>query len=91
MSRNKACNNSKRACMKMFVIIAAAVALIAALGFFIDDRAVDELKHTLDLWTIVTLVVIINLVCFVCFLVLSSAYHWVKSDLKSSGDIEDID
>ena len=81
------CNiNRKRACAKMAAVSVLVVAVLAALIWLVNDRMLDELKHTLSLWTIVALVLIINLVSFVCFVVLYAAYRWVRRDLKPRPD-----
>lgn len=86
---NSHCNiNKKRACMKMAVVAVAIIAALAALVLLLDGQALDELKHSLSLWTIVALVVVINLVSFVCFIVLYAAYRWVRRDLKPVRDAE---
>lgn len=79
-SENHACK--KRALGKILISVLVAGVLIALLSHFISDQALDELKHSLSLWTIIALVVIINLAGFICFLVLFAVYQWIRCDLK---------
>lgn len=83
--------NGKRACVKIAVVVAAIMLVLAAMVAVVHDgQVLDELKHSLSLWTIVALVVIINLVSFLCFVVLYAAYRWVRRDLKPRRD-DDLD
>jgi amino acid transporter len=88
MDNSHCSTNKKRACVKIAVVAVAVIAALSALALLLDGQALDELKHTLSLWTIVALVVIINLVSFVCFVVLYAAYRWVRRDLKPPRDAE---
>lgn len=74
--------NRFRALLKTFFILACVAAAVAALSYFVDDQALNVLKHNLSLWSIIALVVIINLVSFGCFVVLCAAWQWVRRDLK---------
>lgn len=75
--------NPRRALAKTGFIIVTAILIIAALAYFVNEQALDELKHNLSLWSLIALVIIINLVSFICFIVLYAAYRWVKGDLKA--------
>lgn len=88
MNNASQCTNKKRACAKIALVAVLVLAAIAALVMLLDGQALDELKHTLSLWTIVALVLVINLVSFVCFVVLYAAYRWVRRDLKPPRDAE---
>lgn len=72
----------KRACVKMAAVLLAIIAAVAVLSQFITVDAIDTLKHSLSLWSIIALVIIINLVAFGCFIVLYFAYQWIRCDLK---------
>jgi uncharacterized BrkB/YihY/UPF0761 family membrane protein len=80
--------NGKRACVKIAVIAVLIAAVLAALIFVVNGQMLDELKHSMSLWTMIALVIIINLVSFVCFVVLYAAYKWVRRDLKPRRDDE---
>jgi amino acid transporter len=80
--------NKKRACAKIALVAVLVLAALVALVTLMDGQVMDEIKHTLSLWTIVALVVVINLVSFVCFIVLYAAYRWVRRDLKPPRDAE---
>ena len=83
MKNGKICNhNRKRACLKILFILGVAAAIVLALSFYVPDQALDELKYSLTLGSIVAIVIIINVISFVCFLIFSMAYHWVRQDLK---------
>ena len=88
MDNSQCSTNKKRACVKIAVVAVAVIAALAALALLLDGQALDELKHTLSLWTIVALVLVINLVSFVCFVILYAAYRWVRRDLKPQRDAE---
>jgi len=74
--------NRFRAILKTIFILAGIAAGVTALSYFVDDQALNVLKHNLSLWSIIALVVIINLVSFGCFIVLYAAWQWVRCDLK---------
>lgn len=79
--------NRKRACVKATAVLLAVVLAVAGLSQLITPDAIDVLKHSLSLWSIIALVVIINLVSFGCFIVLYIAYRWIRCDIRPrSGD-----
>lgn len=81
-------DRKKRACGKIVAIIVLAAVTLALLAPVVNDAVLDELKHTLSLWSIIALVVVINVVSFVCFVIFYAAYRWVRRDLKPRGDDE---
>lgn len=83
MNRKTQKNIKKRVCLKLGITILTTALLIGLLSHFISGQALDELKHSLSLWTIIALVVVINLVGFICFLVLFAVYQWIRGDLKA--------
>lgn len=74
--------NRFRAILKTIFVLAGVAAAVTALSCFVDGQALNVLKHSLSLWSIIALVVIINLVSFGCFVVLYAAWQWVRCDLK---------
>jgi thiosulfate reductase cytochrome b subunit len=90
MNDNNKCPNTTRGCCKIAVVFILAALLLTGLLYLVDAQAVDELKHTLSVWTIVALVIIINLVSFLCFIILHFAWKWAQSDFKASNK-NDID
>lgn len=78
--------NTKRALLKIGLLVLVCVAIIGGLVFAIDDTALATLKYSLNLWTVIALVILINVVSFVCFILMAMAYHWIKSDIKDGGD-----
>lgn len=85
----KGCKNSKRALCKVGLIVVLAVSLVAVLSHFATDQALDELKYSLNLSTIVILVIVINVVSFSCFLIFYTLYQWVKKDLRENRPDDD--
>lgn len=85
----KSCKNSKRALCKVGLIVLLAAILVAVLSHFATGQALDELKYSLNLGTIVILVVVINVVSFSCFLIFYTLYQWVKKDLRENRPDED--
>ena len=75
--------------LKLIGLIFGAALFIHVLSQFVDDAALDHLKHNLSLWSIIALVIIINLVSFICFIVMINLYKWISRDFKSPKD--DID
>lgn len=84
MNDKEQCPNTKRGCCKLAVVFVLAALLLTGLVYIVDTQAVDELKHTLSVWTIVALVIIINLVSFLCFIILYFAWKWAQNDFKSN-------
>lgn len=74
--------NRKRALIKIGVVLFTIVLIVAGLSHFVSAQALDELKHSLSLWTMISLVLIINLVTLGSFIVLFAAYQWIRCDLK---------
>lgn len=72
----------KRACLKLAVVLGAIALAVAGLLQLVTADALDELKQSLSLWSVIVLVVIINLVSFACFIVLNAAYQWIRRDWK---------
>ena len=89
---NEKCKpNAKRACVKIVILLAIATGAAFVLAVFLNGQALDYLKHGLNLWTIVALVMMVNLLSFICFIVFAVAYHWVKQDLKGTTSSEEDD
>ncbi len=78
--------NMRRAAVKTAFILAIVISVLAGLIHAVSGQVIDELKHSLSMWTVIALVVIINLVSFACFMVLYMAYQWVRCDLKGPRD-----
>lgn len=76
----------RRIAFKLAMIIVTAAFVIAGLVWSIDDQALDNLKHRLSLWTLIALLLIINVVSFVSFLVMYTAWKWVRNDLKNNNN-----
>lgn len=83
------CKNSKRALCKVLLIAILATIIVAALSQLVTGQALDELKYSLNLGTIVILVIVINIVSFTCFLIFYTLYQWVKKDLKDGTDSDE--
>ena len=81
-------DRKKRACVKIAAILMLAAVTVAVLAPVVNDAVLDELKHTLSLWSIIALVVVINVVSFACFVIFYMAYRWVRRDLKPRADDE---
>lgn len=79
--------NTKKGLKKLGCIIFAAIVVLALLLLALDDRALDELKFNLGLWTIIVLVLIINIVSFISFMVMYLAYRWVKHDFDDDSGV----
>lgn len=85
--------NKKRACAKLLLVSGCVLAALALLIYILGGPAVGELKNNFSVWTIVTLVIVINLVSFLCFIVLYTAWKWIRQDLetgKSRDELDDI-
>lgn len=80
----------RRACIKLAVLSLAILALIGGLALSIDERALDLLKHSLTLWSLIAVLLIINLVLFLAFMLLYVAYQWVRKDIKPESANEDL-
>lgn len=85
------CKNSKRALCKVLLIAIIAALIVAGLSQLVTDQALDELKYSLNLGTIVILVIVINIVSFTCFLIFYTLYQWVKKDLKEKPEVDEDD
>ena len=83
--------NTKKGLKKLGCIIFAAVVVLVLLVLALDDRALDELKFNLGLWTIIVLVLIINVVSFISFMVMYLAYRWVKQDFDDRSETDSDD
>jgi len=79
--KRQSCNH-KRACIKTAIVLLAIVLTVTILSQLVTADALDVLKHSLSLWSIIALVIIINLVSFGCFIVLFFAYQWIRRDMK---------
>jgi len=75
-----------RGLMKAGAILAVAALFVWGLSSLITKDALDQLKHSLDLWSLIALVVIINIVAFVCFLAILAAYNWIRRDFGRKDD-----
>lgn len=71
-----------RATIKLLFLAMVAVAGLLLCLDWVDQGVLNTIKHTLNVPTIILLVVIINLVSFVLFLLAYAAWQWVRSDLK---------
>ena len=69
------------------VLLCVAVAVVILADLISTDQ-IDMLKHHLDLWTIIALMVIINLLSFAIIFMLYTAYRWIKGDVKPDRDAE---
>lgn len=75
---------------KLAIIFAVCLLLLFVLLGVFSERALDEIKHALSLWTLVSLVIFINLISFLCFIVMFSAWRWIQRDIKPPKD-KDLD
>lgn len=78
--------NKKRGLAKAIIVVAGTLALLGIVAGTITEHDIDVFKHSLNLWTVISLVIIINLVSFLCAIIMFTAWRWIKSDLKEPKD-----
>lgn len=85
--------NRKKALLKTAFVAGIAVFILVCLLTGFTDHHLDHLKHSLNLGSIVALVIVINIVTFLCLIVMFVAYRWIKKDLDldKKEDLEDTE
>lgn len=78
--------NRRRAAIKALLVIAGVTAVLLALLTFVSRDEIEALKFTLDVWTLVALVLIINLAGILVGALMFAAWKWVKADLDPEED-----
>lgn len=75
--------SKQRGYLKIFILIGIAVIVGGALFFLgSEPKAIDELKISLSLWSVILMLFCINIVSFLSFLLLHSCYKWIKKDFE---------
>lgn len=80
----------KRALIKMGVVLICVLAALAVLIYAVSSPMASDIKYNLSGWMVVALVLIVNLASFASFLVLYTAWRWIKCDLRRTSEDEDL-